>query len=186
MNKQLGDTLILGRDHLQGEPGMITEKDIIQAGEQEKQLTTSYLKGIIDFVKWTSTVAIAATLWIGNSITPIVGLSRIMIIAGLAFLIGSLVVAVFAIRRVLTAWATEWDRAREEYSLLLLKKWKAIKPSGVTEQKETEQIKRVIDAIDATRPFSQPTGFQAWISLHAAFLLAGLILYLVAQILGTL
>jgi len=48
---------------------MITEKDITKAEEEEKLWGESYLKGIMDFVKWTSTVAIAAILWVGNAIT---------------------------------------------------------------------------------------------------------------------
>ena len=43
---------------------MITEKDIDYAREQEKLLSETYLKGIVDFMKWSSTLVIAAILWI--------------------------------------------------------------------------------------------------------------------------
>lgn len=164
---------------------MITEEEITELRQRERILAESYFKGIMDFVKWTSTVAIAAILWVGNTITSIAGLPRIISIASLVFLILSLSIAVLAVRRVLTAWATEWVLAREDYTFCLLKKLKAIEPSKVTEQKETEQINRLIKAIDDTRPFSRPTGFSTWVSWHTSLLIAGLLMYVLAQVLDT-
>ena len=184
---------------------MITEEDITQAREQEKLLAESYLKGITDFVKWTSTVAIAAILWVGNGITAIAGLPQIIALVALAFLVSSLIIAVLTIGRVLTAWAKEWDVAREDYSFCLLKKLKAILSSKLIEQarveqlkqmaerleqeiddlelKESEQIERLINAIKTARPFSSPKGFSTWVSWHMRLLLLGLILYILAQVL---
>lgn len=133
---------------------MITEEDITQAREREKLLAGSYYKGIVDFMKWTSTVAIAAILWVGNTLTSIAGMPWIISIASLVFLVLSLVIAILAVRLILIAWAREWAWAREEHTLYLLKKLKAIEPSKVSQEKEVEQIQRVIKAIDATRPFS--------------------------------
>jgi hypothetical protein len=62
---------------------------------------------------------------------------------------------------------------------------KAIEPSKVTEQKETEQINRLIKAIDDTRPFLRPTGFSTWVSWHTSLLIAGLLMYVLAQVLDT-
>jgi hypothetical protein len=161
---------------------MITEEDIIEAEEREKLLAESYHKGIMDFVKWTSTVAIAAILWVGNAVTSITGLPRILAIVGLGFLVVSLATAILAVKRVLTAWAAEWVLAKEDYTLCLLKKIKAIEPSKVTQEKEDEQIQRLIKANDATKPFARPTGFSTWISCHIALLLVGLLLYVFAQV----
>ena len=165
---------------------MITEEEILEAREREKLLAESYYKGIVDFMKWTSTVVIAAILWVGNTVTSITGLPRMLAIVGLGFLVVSLATAILAVKRVLTAWATEWVLSREEHTLYLLKKLKAIEPSKVTEEKETEQIQRVIKAIDATKPFAQPTGFSTRVSSHIAFLLIGLLLYICAQVLSVL
>jgi|GEM_PF-2625555 len=166
--------------------GMITEKDIKQAEKEEKRLVESYLKGITDFVRWTSTVAIAAILWVGNIITSTAGFSRAWLLISLVFLVLSLGIAVLTVRLVLIAWATEWNLASEDYNFCLLKKLKAIDPPKVTEQKETEQISRLIKAIDDTKPFSRPTGFSTWVSLHIGLLLIGLLTYVFAQIFGTI
>lgn len=45
--------MILKSD-LRMELRMITEDDISQAEEKNKLLAESYLKGIMDFIKWTS------------------------------------------------------------------------------------------------------------------------------------
>ncbi|MBA7509692.1 hypothetical protein ES705_01656 [subsurface metagenome] len=163
---------------------MITEKDITEANEEEKLWGKSYLKGIIDFVKWASTIAIAVILWVGNTMTSTTGFLRILAIVGLVFLVGSLIIAIIIVNRVLIAWGREWDLARESYSFYVLKKFKTVEPSKVTEQKETEQINHLLKAEKATWPFSQPTVFSVWVSCHIAFLVAGLLIYVLAQILS--
>ncbi|MGC1122968.1 MAG: hypothetical protein WBA22_17950 [Candidatus Methanofastidiosia archaeon] len=69
-----------------------------------------YLNGIRDFMKWTSTFAVAAILWIGNAVTSMVGISKLLAIIGLCFLIISLLVAINSSRTVLYAQAQYWKR----------------------------------------------------------------------------
>jgi len=161
----------------------ITEVDLRQAEREERVLAESYYKGLIDFTKWTSTLAIAGVLWVGSTITRTMGLSQALVIASSVFLIISLLLAIWLMRRVLEAWGREWMRATEEYTLLLLKKVKAFEPEKVTEVKEGAQIDRLLSAIDATREFSRPSGFNAIATCHVAFLVMGLVLYVVAQVL---
>lgn len=73
----------------------------------------------------------------------------------------------------------------EDYKFCLLKKLKAVEPSKITKQKEAEQIDRLVNAVDATKPFSQPTGFSVWISWHITLLVFGLLLYILAQVSST-
>jgi len=172
----------------------ITEKDLLEAREQDRRLAESYLNQIPDVVKWTSTVAVAGILWIGNNLASVRGLSWVISIVSLIFLVGSLVIAVFAVRRVLAAWAREWDIAREDYTLCVLKKWKTLKESEAAstksakldeiERKEEEHINHLVKAIGVARPYSEPTGFSILVSLHIGFLIAGLLAYILAQILG--
>lgn len=169
---------------------MITDKDIAQAEEQEKLLAETYLKGIADFVKWSSTLAVAAILWIGNHITSVAGLLWVLSVLSLIFLVSSLVVAVLVVRRVLTAWAREWDVARGDHTFSLFKKWKAFEASEPKRiemaKKEQELINRLIDAIDAVRPFSEPKSFSTWVSWHIVLLIVGLVIYALAQALSAL
>jgi len=71
-------------------------------------------------MKWSSTLVIAAILWISRNMTSIEGLFWWLSIASLIFLLVSLVVAVFAFKWVLTAWAREWSVAREDYGYLFV------------------------------------------------------------------
>lgn len=152
---------------------MITNKDIVEAEGHENLPGEEYLKGIVDFVKWSSALAVAAILWIGNFITSAKGSWTISAFS-LLLLTSSLVVAVLAARRVLTAWVREWDVAREDHAFPLFKKWKAIrtealKPAGTSQRDELdkqdrERTERLIKATCAVRPFSESKGSNSWIS----------------------
>ena len=175
---------------------MITDKDIAEAGEQERLLAEAYLKGIIDFVKWSSTLAVAAILWIGNFITSAKGLSWVMSAIALFLLMSSPIVAILAARRVLTAWAREWDMAREDHAFSLFKKWKVFKAKELksTEtahlnelgKQERERIDRLINSLDAVKPFSESKRFTAWLNWPIILLVGGLLVYIVAQFLSVL
>jgi hypothetical protein len=170
---------------------MITDKDIAEAGKREELLAEAYLKGTIDFIKWSSTLAVAAILWIGNFITSAIGLSRTMSAISLVFLISSLVVAVLAARRVLIAWAKEWDIAKADHTFSLFKKVKAIKAKELKptdsaslnelNKQEQELIERLIKTIDSVKPYSESKSFNSWISWHIMLLIGGLLFYIVAQ-----
>ncbi len=175
---------------------MITDKDITEAGEQEKLSGEAYLKGIVDFVKWSSTLAVAAILWIGNFITSATGVSLVVSAVSLFLFMGSLIVAILAAVIVLTAWAREWDVAREDHAFTLFKKLKALKTMELKStdtaqlnelgKQERERIERLINSLDAAKPFSESKRFDTWIRLHIILLIVGLLVYIVAQSLSML
>lgn len=165
---------------------MLTEKDLDETREQERLRAETYLRGLVDYIKWTSTVGIAAILWIGSVVSSIAGLSRVLAVVSLVVLLVSLVVAVLAVKRVLNAWATEWNVAREDSAFVLLKKLKSIKESRVSEQKEEERIDRLIQAIEASKAFARPARFNTWVSWHISLLIVGVLLYVFAQLLAML
>lgn len=128
----------------------ITEVDIARDQMQERLWAMSYHKGVVDFAKWTSALATAAMLWVGNSLGPASGSMSLLMIASAACLISSLVFAIAAVRRVLRARAAEWRVATEGYSFSLMKKFKAYEPGKITEEEERERINRLLDAIEDT------------------------------------
>jgi hypothetical protein len=168
---------------------MTTYEDISSKAErEEKFLAEAYLKGITDFVKWSSTLAIAAILWIGNNITSVAGLSWVwwLSVVSLGFLVFSLVIAVLIVNRVLTAWGLKWVAIREWQKAILLKKEAEEEPSKVTDQELTTQHRQSLKTAIATVPLSQPAGFNTWVSWHIVLLIAGLVIYALAQILSAL
>jgi hypothetical protein len=176
---------------------MITDKDIIDANEKEKFSSEAYLKGIVDFVKWSSTLAVAAILWIGNFINSTTGLSWIISLASLLLLLSSLIVAILAARSVLMAWAIEWDLAREQNDFVLFKKWKTFKLKELKSKEdaaelnklnkqEGELIDSLIKSVQSAKPFSKSKKFNSWIKWHIFLLVIGLLAYVVAQFLSVL
>jgi hypothetical protein len=147
-------------------------------------------------LKWSSTLAVAAILWIGNFIASATGASWVISAVSLLLLIISLIVAIIAARRVLTAWAREWDIAREDHAFSLFKKWKRFKTKELKptetdqlnelDKRERERIDRLLNALDAIKPFYESKRFSAWISWHIFLLIGGLIAYIIAQFISVL
>jgi len=191
---------------------MFTKDEIAEAIDEEKLWADSYLKGIIDFVKWTSTIGTAAILWVGSATTAMSGWAQGLAVCSLGLFIVSLVIAVYTVRQVLTAWAKEWELARE--ASRIIRNWNPVEFSKVIELekrfgglsspeffvemtkaglsyppanlvlKELEQLNPLTKAIDAIKPYSQPARFNRWVSWHTGFLVVGLITYVIAQFCG--
>jgi hypothetical protein len=68
----------------------------------------------------------------------------------------------------------------------LLKKEAEEEPSKVTDQELTTQHRQSLKTAIATVPLSQPAGFNTWVSWHIVLLIAGLVIYALAQILSAL
>ena len=160
---------------------MFTEEELKQAQEQEASSAQLYFQGIIDFIKWTSTLGVAAILWVGNALTSLDSLALYLAISSLVALIISLIVAVIVVYRVLTAWSKEWVVASETHSFLLMKKLKFVEEDMVSDEKEKEHAGRLLKAVDATKPFHQPTSFNLRVVGHVGLLTIGLVLYALAQ-----
>src|SRR5437764_219097 len=134
---------------------MITDRDIKQAEKQEALKADAFLKGLTDFVKWTSAVAVAAVLWVGSGLGGQAGFSWVLSLASLGLLLGSLAVAVLVGHRGLRAWGAEWSEARELHSFYVLKQFKHFEPEQASEGKEAEQINRLLTAIKAGRDYAE-------------------------------
>jgi hypothetical protein len=191
---------------------VFTKEEIDQAIEDEQLHENLYLKGILDFIKWTSAIATAALLWVGNALSSFTGLPQILAFLGLLFFIFSIGVAVITVKQVLTAWARKWDMATEASYVLrtwnptALRKANELEsrfghldpaeyfaemtrvgesyPSADLVIKELEQLEPMIKALNAASPYSSPRKFSSWVSWHVSLLLVGLLLYVVAQAFG--
>jgi hypothetical protein len=160
---------------------MITEREIRRAEKEEKLKADAYLKGITDFVKWTSTLAIAAVLWVANGLSGQPWLSWTLSMTSLGLLLAALAIAVLSIHRVLMAMASEWSESQELHRLCLQKKLRAFQPEKGTEDKEIEQIDRLLKAIETSRLYSGPKGFNQWVLWYIGILLGGLVSNVLAR-----
>jgi hypothetical protein len=52
------------------------------------------------------------------------------------------------------------------------------------ERKEREADKQKWEALKSSEPFSKPEGYRVWITSYTVFLIAGVIFYVLAQVLN--
>jgi hypothetical protein len=172
----------------------IDQQTVQDTLKREQEVEEQFLKQVPDFVKWTSTVAAAAVLWIANSLDSLSQPARLASLASLLLLIISLIVAVFAIKRIVTACASRLNLARHATNLMLSEQAKSLSHlPGITSdqldairKKGIEQRKLLIDAIEADQPYLDPKGFSTPVSWHVGLLIGALFFYILAQLLNTL
>jgi hypothetical protein len=161
---------------------MLTDQDIQEAHEKELVSAELFYKGLIDFIKWTSTLATAAILWIGEAIASTSGEARYLAGLGLIFLVFSLLLAISVVYRVLSAWGADWAANRAEHIFWLVKKLQAVNATEVSEEQEMEYVDKLMNTIDETKPFQDPRSFNRRVITHIGFLATGLLFYVIAQI----
>jgi hypothetical protein len=161
---------------------MITEKDIEQARTKTEELANIYLKGVTNFVKWTSTVVIASILWIATNLAKTSSISDVIAISGLSFLVISLIIAIFTVSKVLNAVGAIWEYVDADYTYCVMKKFKKFEPENVPKEKEANIVNDLIEKINKTKPYSKPKIFNNYVSLHILFLVLGLMAFTVSRI----
>jgi len=163
--------------------------------QSKKDLDTqadTYFRVVVDFLKWTSTVTIGAMVWIGNNLDKVKPIPLVIAIVALLCLFASLVVAIHVVRRISIAAAKDWSLAIADSAILrnsilksvLLSIVPAEELSAGFEREERAAKDHKWDALKAAQPFSQPEGFNFWITVYVISLLTGLFLYVFAQILN--
>ena len=164
---------------------MLTDQDIQEAQEKEAASAALFYKGIVEFIKWTSTLAAAAILWIGTAIASSEGSARYLAGMGLVSLVISLVIAISVVYRVLTAWSNEWVANRAEHTLWLVKKLRSVEAVNVSDEEEKKYVEQLLSAIDNTKSFREPSSFNRRVVAHISLLTLGLLLYAAAQIVSS-
>jgi hypothetical protein len=156
-------------------------QDELKAAQNEETTTAeAFYKGVTEFVKWTSTLSLAAILWVGQTLKDTgEGLARYCFIASLLFLISSLIVAVVTFWWVLKGWANNWKANQELYATLGNK---FVGESVIIAN--DEQVEGLLRAVKKAGPFQDPSTFDHRVFAHSVLLLAGLVLYVMAQILA--
>lgn len=151
--------------------------------EELKLSAYTYLKGIIDFVKWTSTIAIATIIWIGSNLTTIKGsMGRIIIMVSLIVLGLSLICAIITFNRVLEGWSLKWEC--DLTSLIILRSIQIEGTKVSAENIDPNQINRFMKANEDIQSFNKPKIFKNYVAWHVILLVIGLWLYICAQILS--
>jgi ABC-type multidrug transport system fused ATPase/permease subunit len=157
-----------------------------ELASQEQACEEAFFKGLTEFLKWTSTVALAAILWIANALGSSTGITTGFSTGGLLLLVFSVVLAILMFTRALAALARKWAYIREWQKLGLIQIAQRASPPMQTLVTAEEQIEKALDATEASSKLAGPQPFSVLIILHTVSLLTGLLLYAVGQILQRL
>ena len=157
--------------------------------ERRRLLRELYLKGLTDFVKWTSTVAAGAILWIANNLATVPDQCRLLAVIALAFLVASLGSALWIGRLVLLTSKAEWDATDAAYAFYVLQE--ALRDTPLPTDPGALQIlasghKEVLDRFlgksEAHLRRLESTASRFVLELHLFLLLVGLVTYACSQV----
>jgi hypothetical protein len=159
--------------------------------EQSKLLTESYLKGLTDFVKWTSTIAAGAILWIANNLASVPDQCRLSAVVALILLAASLGSALWIGRLVLLTSKAKWD-ANDATRLFYVQQSASqslsflppLDPETLTSQVDARNkvLKQLLKTSEAYSRRLGSTASRIVLDLHLFLLLAGVVTYVCTQV----
>ncbi len=163
---------------------MNTQDELSNTREEETLFARNYLKGVIDFVKWTSTVVVASILWMGSSIFRYESNNLVPLVLGMAFLISSLIVSIFTVKRILKEWGDQWELATAEYNFFLIKRVKVLS-TKISKEKENEALEKIVKIVNK-KHLPEPKEYNRKVAFHVILLVAGLAFYIISLIIDKL
>jgi hypothetical protein len=159
--------------------------------EQSKLLTESYLKGLTDFVRWTSTVAAGAILWIANNMASVPDQCQLPAKVALILLAASLCSALWIGRLVLLTSKAKWDATDAARSFFLLQSALQSLPFPPQLDPETLQsqatarnkvLQQLFKKSEAHLRHLESAASHIVLNLHLFLLFAGVITYACTQV----
>ena len=153
-------------------------------GQEEDATANSYIASLTDFVKWTTTINLAAVVWIANTLSSSAQILQVSSIIALTSLIFSLLFAIIAIKRILDASSNEWDVSRILNSRALLRLTIASEIGDVSSDnlKLGELEKQLNATLGIRKKYRETAHFNQPATLHTALLAFGITAYAVGQL----
>lgn len=133
--------------------------------------------GGIDFVKWTTTLSVAAIVWIAATFNPqehrLNHFSELAVI----FLIISIIVAIFIVYFILSYWAEQVESSLNLLRFLITREEKYRKILGLTGANMVYFKYAHLESEKKLFRFRRPEDFSSFIVIHMIFLVGGLLFY---------
>lgn len=156
-----------------------TKEDIDRSRNLLQREKSSYLKGVIDFVKWTSTIAVAAAIWVLNVVTSLSGITQRIGILAFGSLVISLFFAILTVREAVKNWGRNWTIAEKAFNVNILSFERQRIPDLVREE---DLIQAHHDFWSTARDFHEtPEKTNKWVKWHLVFLFVGLVFYGISE-----
>jgi hypothetical protein len=166
---------------------MFRKEELQEFRDRERRKAESYLSIYVDFVKWTTVLALAAVAWLGSSIKDQAAWGLALIIAAFIAVAASLILAVIALKAVLELSGHEWEMARLHHSLALLDLFKSLDATQEFVDDKSKELQGRFQELSKTGDKFQGTDrFNRLVTCHTGALVTGVILYAIAQLVGAL
>lgn len=152
-------------------------------GEAEQTASKTYLTTLTDFVKWTTTITLAAVVWIANTLSSSSQVLQISGVLALLLLVFSLLFAVIGIKHILDVASNEWDIERILHHRAYLRLATVFRTNDETSEKvKLNELERQLNAALAVRKkYRESKFFKLPVTLHATLLALGVATYGVGQ-----
>lgn len=160
---------------------MDIEEEVQSLVKLEVKLRDDYLNRLVDFLKWTATIALAAGLWIGtnlpNYLDPSKLVQLIFFVISFGSVIISILIAVFMIYTILGLWESEFQYIGHIRPVIDL--FYKNRDESLTDQEFVKQIKDIKEF-----HFSLPhiEKINSNFKLHVFFLILGIFCFFIAVI----
>jgi len=139
----------------------------------------AYFKSVIEFLKWTTTFAFAALIWISSNYQSKM-ISLIFLKTSLLFLIFSIIVSMYTVYSVVFYWGASWNNPLNFYYSCA----KDMKTKFGRDEKANEKLKQYHEDTENYLKIwikkyipSSPHQFNRLLLLHLILLLIGSVLY---------
>ena len=165
---------------------MFNANEINNLKNKERVAAENYLHNLTDFVKWTTTLTLAAVVWISTAITSFEGFAQTVGITSLLALLVSLVFAIISIKRVFDGSSNEWDLSRATHTIALLELFEKINPSADFIEKRRKKANELLEkSLEQNTKYYGTSYFNAPVTLHSISLCIGVALYAVSQLISS-
>ncbi|MDD1701723.1 MAG: hypothetical protein LUQ31_01925 [Methanoregula sp.] len=136
----------------------------------------------IDFVKWTTTLSIAAIVWIATPFAQANNPIKLFSAMAILFFILSIIMAIFIVYFVLSYWTEHLKSSHNWFHFLIAKDEKYQKLAGYTGSNMVYYRIAHNESEAKLFNFRNPEKFSNLVVIHMVFLLLGLLSFLVSLI----
>lgn len=158
--------------------------DVKESSLRERTRGEAYLGGLVDFIKWTSTISLAAVAWVAEAASEASGVSQRVSVAALVVLLFSIGVAVLAVKNVLAAWARQWEVAQASHILREVETfWAGMLEDDFLQRRKKEALDGLAEALGNSKKYDRPAFFNRLIVCHISLSALGIAIYVIALIL---
>jgi len=152
--------------------------EIKESYEKFVEFSNNLLAKGIEFVKWTTTISIAAIVWIATSINTNGIANNFFLNIAIICFISAIIIALFIVYYVLTYWAWQTKAEFSRLKFLIGKEEKHRESLGLTMPKVLYFLYEHQKSNKKVLIYQQPDNFTILIALHMIAIISGLIFYL--------